>query len=419
MSKINTSDNIDWTWFNTVVNPDTSSVISTLITNIENIGSVIKTLEFGVEEQNQTLVDIEILLYTITGITNTSPHTTISQEDWYDIWLSQGQKSYFSFSINFIIEKVKTNQTGSLNGVITAFNFIMEFILYRHFSTPIPEGYKNSGNKPRLVDNKSEYYTIMTDALYSFLLNNGTGINGIGNNTISNMCSNFTRTTISKYLPIQKWCGCFAPESNITKLAKTEYPNSGSYTNSCDPLCIFPQAIKLVDNVGRNEECDSTLCIISRFDIENANLNGSINLKQNCPCTTKNQACFCIIDSSVESLLNKVQGPNGNSMAEPVTFKQYCPGARCLIEEPNGDFKSIECQNDNPSQTGSINSQTSTTSKQIRPNIWFLLFSIVLVFITLLQCARHIGFEPKFKVKGILKPKVKLSKNTRSYDIIN
>jgi len=51
------------------------------------------------------------------------------------------------------------------------------------------------------------------------------------------------------------------------------------------------------------------------------------------------------------------------------------------------------------------------------PNIWFLLFSILLVFITLIQCARYIGYEPKYKVKGLLKPKIKLPKTVRSTDL--
>ena len=413
MSKINSQDSVNWTWFNTLTQPSTTNVISA----IENIAIIISKLEITEQEKTQTVQDIENLSYSITGITSKSPYSMIPQNEWYNLWLSQNKVTLFSFSVNFIIEKVKTNSTSDLNQILTDFDTLGDFIIERHFSTPIPTGYTNAGNKPRLVDNKSEYYTDMTGALHAFFINGGEGINGMGNSTIQQMCSNFSRTTIANYIPIKNWCGCFAPQSEITKKAKEIYPNSGSYTTACDPLCIFPNAIKVVDSDGSNSKCNSTLCIISKFDVTTADFNGSINLNQNCPCATSGQPCFCVIDSSVESLLNKTKAPNGGSMAEPITFSQFCPGSQCFVEEPNGDLKQIQCQNDNPGQTGNIHGQTDGKNTKILPNIWFLLFSILLVFVTLIQCARYIGFEPKYKVKGVLKPKMKLSKNTRSTNI--
>jgi len=410
MSKINTTDPINWTWFNTITHDD---IQDSVLSSIEVIDKIISKLDITEDETEQLVNDI---IYTITGIDKNSG-SLISQEEWYNIWLSQDKPTRFSFSVNFIIEKVKTNLTNDTSIIVKRFNYISEFILRRYFSTPIPNGYPNSGNKPRLVDNKSIYYTDMTGALHTFFINGGLGLNGVGNNTIQQMCQNFSRTTIANYIPIKNWCGCFAPESKITQQAKSIYPDSGSYTTACDPLCIFPQAIKVVDSDGSNSKCNSTLCIMSKIDIASADLNGSINLNQNCPCASSGQPCFCVIDSSVESLLNKTQGPNGGSMADPVTFKQYCPGAQCFVEEPNGDLTQVKCQNDNPGQTGNISNKTRNINTRMVPNIWFLLFSILLVFITLIQCARYIGYEPKYKVKGLLKPKIKLPKTVRSTDL--
>jgi hypothetical protein len=408
------SEPINWSWFDNVQLPN---VTSDVLNSIFNISNIVSSLVFTAEDKAQTVKDIDNLIYTITGVSVTPPNNLISQEEWYNIWLTQNNVNTFSFSVNFIIQKVKTNQTSDTNAVLSDLDNVCQFILYRHFSTPIPEGYPNAGNKPRLVDNKSEYYTDMTLMIYNFFINGGEGINGIGNNTITEMCSNFTRTTISNYIPIKNWCGCFAPESKLTKEAKAIYPDSATYTAACDPLCIFPGAIKIVDSDGSNSICRSTLCIMSNFDLANADINGVINLEQNCPCSDSSQPCFCVIDSTIESLLNKTRSPNGGSMADPITFKQYCPGAQCYVEQPNGDLKQVQCQNDNPGQTGNIDKRTSGSTSNISNSIWFLFFCIIVVFIMFIQCARYIGFEPKYKVKGLLKPKVKLSKNIRSSDI--
>ena len=418
MSKI-TSETVNWSWF------DNATMINATVNVInacKEMTNIISVLEITADEKTRTIEDIENIIYTLTGLDPTPPHSMITQQEWYNIWLSQGKPDLFSFSLNFLVEKIKTNQTSQTGTIINLLDRITNFILERHFSTPIPSGYPNSGNKPRLVDNKSEYYTDMTTALHSFFINGGSGINGVGNNTIQEMCANFSRTTISQYKPIKNWCGCFAPESVLTQKAKALYPDSGSYTTACDPLCIYPQAIKVVNQLGSsdpgsNSRCNATLCIMSAIDISNADLNGSINLNQNCPCATSGQPCFCVIDSSVENLLNKTRSPNGGSMADPVTFKQYCPGSQCFVEDKNGNLNQIACQTDNPDQTGGISNATSNKGTVVAPNIWYLFISILLVGITLIQCARFIGYEPKYKVSGILEPKIKISKYTRSTDL--
>lgn len=421
MSRINTPDDVNWSEF-TSINFDIGLVQIDILNVLFNIEPIIESLEITEDDKTRTVEDINKLIYTISGVDPDSK-TLISQESWYNIWLSQSRPNLFSFSVNFIIEKIKTNQTSNYSEILNQFDYVANFILERHFGTPIPTGYPNAGNKPRLVDNKSPYYTDMTGALQSFFLNGFSGINGVGNNTINTLCSKFSRSTIAKYMPIQEWCGCFSPDSEITLTAKKLYPESVSYTKACDPLCIYPNAIKIVDgqnsdSPGRNAQCNSTICVISKFDVENADLNGSINLTQNCPCSVKGTGgCFCVIDSSVESLLTKTRAPNGGSMADPVTFKQYCPGSQCFIEEPNGNLKQVTCENDNPGETGKINGATGNIGTVLAPNIWLLFLSLLGIGIAFILCARHIGYEPKFKVKGIFKPKMSLSKNTRSTDL--
>ena len=426
MSRITDPINtIDWSWF-TTLNIDEINITEDVTNVLSDIANVIET-QLTDQEKEETQISTNNLVYGITGINN---NNMVSQETWYNTWLTQSTPNFYSSSLLFIINKVKvTNDQSTLVSFVNKLGLISKFIIIRHFATPIPNSYLQNnapvGTKPRLVDNQSIYYTNMTDTLQSFFLNYPSGLYGIGNDTIGDMCSNFSRSTISNYLPIKEWCGCFSPESTFTTKAKELYPDSSSYTKDCDPLCIYPDAIKIINgptttDYGSNASCKgSTLCVMSKFDLQTADSNGSINLTQNCPCAGPNSTgpCFCVIDSSIESLLNKTKAENGGSMADPITFKQYCPGAECFIADANGNLTQTACQSDNPGETNAITNLTQNMPTVIAPNIWYLLLTILLVGITLIQCARYIGREPKYKVKGLLKPKIKLSKNTRSNDI--
>ena len=424
MSRITEPINeMNWTWF-TNLNEDEISVTD-VSTSISVINNIVGDLSQSQTTNTQTTDDVKLLLNSITGISNGAK---ISQESWYNGWLSQSNPNYYSFSLNAIINIVRADTTINLSNLLVQLDTIMKFVIIRHFSSKIPMSYLNNsapfGTKPRLVDNTSIYYTEMTTHLHSFFLNNQKGMYGIGNNTINDMCANFSRTTIANYDPIKQWCGCFAPESTFTENAKKLYPGSATYTVGCDPLCIYFDAIKAVDNsdstsLGRNVSCNATLCIMSKFDLQTADSNGSINLTQNCPCSTGKATgpCICVIDSSIESLLNKIKAPDGGSMSDPVTFNQYCPGAQCYVSDDNGNLNQVACQSDNPANTNVIHNKTKNIGTVIAPNIWFMFLVILLCGIILIQCARYIGHEPTYKVKGVLKPKMKIPKNTRSSDL--
>lgn len=412
MSKVNSSDSIDWSWFDGLTITYNSEFIKNVVEDITGYTEQLNNNTEVIQETDKTITD---LLYEIIGYDTNG--NILSQTEWYNTWLTQKQINSYASSINFIIVKVKTNLTSETTNLIKQLNYLCEYILERHFSTPIPSGFPNAGNKPRIVNNTSPYYTKMTVTLYNFFYNIGSGVNGIGNDTILEMCANFTRDTISAYTNIKNWCGCFSPDSTFTANALREYPESASYTKACDPLCINPQSIKKVDSDGANSTCDSTLCILSNFNLSLSGTNGPINLNQNCPCANSGNPCFCIIDSSIESLLNKIQAPDGNSMAASVTFNQYCPGSQCYVEGADGSLTQVECLKGNPDKTGEYNSETRNFSTVTTTSVWFLISSIVLAFILFIQCARYIGFEPKYKIKGLIKPKVKLTKNSRSSDI--
>ena len=426
MSRITQPINdMNWKWF-TDLNIDEISVSTDIVNALKTINTIVGDLSQSASANTETVDNVSLLINSIAGVSN---GIMIPQESWYNGWLSQSKPNYYSFSLNAIINIVEVDTTtNNLSNLLIQLDTIMKFVIIRHFAKPIPTSYLNNGatigTKPRLVDNTSIYYTEMTDQLHSFFLNNQKGMKGIGNGTVNDMCANFSRTTISTYVPIKQWCGCFAPESPFTTNAKKIYPGSATYTVGCDPLCRYFDAIKAVDGLdssspGRNVSCDATLCIMSKFDLQTADSNGSINLSQNCPCSTGKTSgpCICVIDISIESLLNKMKAPDGGSMADPITFSQYCPGAECFVSDDNGNLTQTACQSDNPDASNNINGKTKNQGTVIAPNIWFLFLSILLVGITLIQCARYIGHEPTYKIKGVLKPKMKISKNTKSSNL--
>ena len=95
MSKINTTDPINWTWVNTITHDD---IQDSVLSSIEVIDKIISKLDITEDETEQLVNDI---IYTITGIDKNSG-SLISQEEWYNIWLSQDKTTRFSFSVNFI-----------------------------------------------------------------------------------------------------------------------------------------------------------------------------------------------------------------------------------------------------------------------------------------------------------------------------
>lgn len=418
MSRLtNVLGNINWVWFTTAKQKSTTDVLL----SIETIDKIVSSLEFTTQDQQETLTEVNTLLYTMLGIDPNSKKD-IKVIQWYNNWLSQTYPTQFAFNINYIRDKIRVSQTTDVNAYVVSMNVIADYILYKFFGNPIPEPLANAGNYPLIVDNTSNYYTPMLDELYKFFYNGNQGIGGIGNETIQEMCMYFTREQIVGSTPFTKWCGCFSPNSTLTTEALKTAPNAQSYTKQCDPLCINPKTIKLVE--GENDDapytikrCVSDICIIGPEMIQNVDSTGTINFNQACPCASGTQACFCIIDSTVENFLNKAKAPNGGSMAFNVTFNQYCPNSQCYISN-NGVLTQIECNSQNPASSSTIDKSTKKTVTVSR-DLWILALLIIAAGILFVLCARHIGYEPKYKVQGVLKPSASLSKSTSSRTIHN
>lgn len=419
---------LDWSWFVNVREHEfTSEFLSATANAILAANQIINSLVFKEEDKQQLSADYKNILHSITGIIIPRPDSSsaakITTYEWYNTWLNQQNITEYAESILIILNAVRAKQTGDMDDFMGYMRTVSKFIIYRYFSEKIPSGV-NTGKYPLIVDSTSAYYTPVLQSIYNFFYNNNIGIYGIGNETIYDMCINsFTRDAIGNYNPIKEWCGCFSPDDPITIAAKKKYPQSASYSKECDPLCMNPYVIKLSNQKDAsapyiNSGCiGATFCIMTKFSIGNSGFDGIINLEQNCPCA-KNQSCFCIIDTTVEDIINRIRAPNGSSLADPVTFNQYCPGGQCLVTNPKtGEVTEKTCNNDAPNSTNKIHGATVGGNSNVGPNIWMIFLVLLGVGVLFILCARHIGYEPKYKVNGILKSKIKLSKNTRSTDL--
>ena len=403
-------------WFDTITE---SADIDGLVGYINSCVNVLKSTATEDEDSNSIAFTFEILAYEMIGYLPNK--TRVSQESWYNIWASSNS---FNTQVLFLIQEVENKQTGSLKNFYDNLNEIVKFVITRYFSNPIPDVYWTGNGppeKPIITVAPNLRHSPVLDSLYTFFYNGSTGIKGLGNNVFTDMCGSYTREMITKYPYIRKWCGCFSPDDPIAIQAKERYPEQASYTKSCDPICVHISSIKLVDpdKFYEVEPCNSQLCILSKVSLATSDFDGSINLNQTCPCSKENGPCFCIIDSTIEDLLNKTTAPNGSSMAVPITFKQYCPGARCMVlDEETQELTEVECENDNPNYTSIINAERKKDGGK-KPNIsLFFILGIFVVFIVLfVLCARHIVFEPKIKVNNIVKQSNNISKYTRTTDL--
>lgn len=408
-------------WFDTI--EDNYSTIGIKLLISQAVGHF-QDSEVTTEDKVAIGRSSNILLSDMMGF-NLETNERSDQEIWYNTWAASNS---FNSELSLAMVGAETkfaSQKEKFNKLHDSLNRIVDFILIRYFGNPIPGSYWNSTTltpqKPRIVISNDLRYTPVLESLYNFLHFGGTGIKGLGNNTLAQMCQSFTRDKISKIPNIRKWCGCFSPDDPIAIQAKIRYPEQASYTKACDPICVHLSSIKLVDpdNNYDEQQCNSQLCILTKVAITTSEYDGTIKLNQTCPCSRDDGPCFCIIDSTVEDLLNKTTAPNGDSMSEPVTFAQYCPGARCMVEdEETKELTEVECENDNPNHTSVIHTERKKNGGK-RPSTEIFIFiglatSIIILFIL---CVRHIRFEPKFEVKNIVKQSNNISKYTRTTEL--
>ena len=106
-------------------------------------------------------------------------------------------------------------------------------------------------------------------------------------------------------------------------------------------------------------------------------------------------------------------------MASPATFKQYCPGARCMVlDEKTQDLKEVQCENDDPNNTSNINKEREKDGgKRLNFDIIFIIGLFIVFIFLFIMCSRHIEFEPKIKVNNIVKQSNNISKYTTTSEL--
>ena len=408
-------------WFQ---NLSESATIDQLEGYIKVCSVVLGTIGQGTQSSDIKNISI-VLLYRMcgysSGTTTSIAKTRYSQEEWYNSWTASNS---FNTDVLLLLIEVENKQTTSLVNFYDNLNKIIEFIITRYFSNPIPSEYwtgQGEPKKPVIADSSSELFTPMLNSLYKFFYNGSTGMKGLGNNIFTDMCKGYTRESISKNPNVRKWCGCFGPDDPIAIQAAEKHTESASYTKACDPMCIYLPSIKLADPTKNYDlkTCNSQLCILSKASIDTSGGSGTVNFQQNCPCSTENSPCFCIIDSTIEDLLNKTTSPDGGSMAISATFKQYCPGARCMVlDEETQELTEIECENDNPNHTQAIHYETKKDGgKKVNIEIFFVIGIIGTIIVLFILCARHIEFEPIVKINNVIKQSKNITKYTTTSQV--
>jgi hypothetical protein len=392
----------------------------TSITIISNCVTILQNVTLDVNGKAAIKVNFQALMYNMLGITFDGKKLSTTSQ-WYSNWLSGNNYAANLLIIMNMVSSKSTAQFHTFHGYV---NTLVNKVISRYFDEIIPQTYLNGapvGTKPLLVSVGALGYTELLEELYNFLWHGGTGIRGLGNEEIKSICKRFNRDQVTKDPEIQKWCGCFSKNDPVAIHALQKYPEHSSYTKACDPLCIHDSSIKLIDTTTyETKRCNAKLCIMTNASIANSGYKGTISLNQTCPCSVEGEACFCIIDTTIQKILNTTTAPNGGGMSSSAVFKQYCPGARCMVEQYDGSLIETECENDAPSHTNQIHKERITSEANItrsRGDIIFILGIFAGIIILFILCARHIIFEPKIKITNIIKNTPNVSKYTRTTDL--
>ena len=153
---------------------------------------------------------------------------------------------------------------------------------------------------------------------------------------------------ISSNQDIYKWCGCYVNPSGFSV-------SMGQDSKICNPLCTYQETIKSYSiPTGATapvlDACKQTICAIDQVSIKSTDNDGNINFNQICKGCENGGNCTCVIDSSVQGILDKIRtGQDGTQSL--ASFKQVCPNANCYISEPSGGYTPITCNTNNPSNT--------------------------------------------------------------------
>ena len=306
-----------------------------------------------------------------TGNTSEGDYILVANGAGYTLGTSAITKRHLQYFYNFWADENQTrdlreiiNSTGTpdSNGYTSdqGCNFVREYIysiLSNFFCNSLSVFGEN--NYPILGNFQSEN-VLQKEGIYTFLKDIGYGTAPCKEEKVSIMekfCESIMPDNIkdeSLYISsnkdIYKWCGCFVKPSNF--FAHFESEDS----ISCSPLCSNDSSIKIY-KYGKDststiiEPCIQTVCAIDEISIRSTNFRGNILFSQICPGCTVTGNCTCIIDSSVQGILDKIKTDSGNGTQGKVSFKQVCPNANCFLVNSDGTYKKLTCNTDNPSNT--------------------------------------------------------------------
>ena len=204
---------------------------------------------------------------------------------------------------------------------------------------------------------------------------------------------------ISSNQDIYKWCGCYVSPTDFAVV-------KAGISSNCSPLCTNPESIQLYQYADPKSStqvtsisCDQTICAIDEVSIKNLDDQGNINFNQICKGCADGGNCTCIIDNSVQGILDKIITEKGGTQNQ-VNFKQVCPNAECFLFDPrNKSYKELTCNTNNASNTNkdpvlgysgngflrNISEEEKFTSTNYVVFILFCLIFIIFILVSLLS----------------------------------
>ena len=278
---------------------------------------------------------------------------TPSISQFYEFWSSSVNSNNIATIVNNFFN---TGQCANMK----EYN---RWLLIIFFCNTFPQG----SVYPKLTVSNINYNTQSRNLHQYFLSQGGGGLGYCGDPTSIPILESFCKAItpegqnvsvfVSSSPSIYQWCGCY---SGQTPLAETTAQRENDQQRlACNPMCSYTESIKLYRNnsdtgLGDNYQeldCTETLCVIDDVSIKVIDSEGKITFNQICPGCDTSGNCTCIIDTSVQGILDKIVVGDGGSQ-DPVSFNQVCPGAQCYSVNSQGIYTKIKCNTNNNANTG-------------------------------------------------------------------
>lgn len=268
------------------------------------------------------------------GLDTANPSTEVSTSQWISRWTAPATNKPICVDVfkRILNGEGTSSSIGYSAASLDRLQKDFDYMLSKYFS---------AGNKVAVPGQTG--YTAFMDNLFDACRQ----IPGACMLAQTRMCSSCTRADISSNSRMLSLCGCVSPDLNQI------YKTSGygvSFTPECDPLCTQSSAFKLINSTtGAQKQCQSTVCVIDNVSIAAAQstVSGGVQFNQVCPACSlagNSNPCVCIINVSVDGIMERVGGTG--SLSDATVLNQYCPNARCLSVNPmTGEVTTVPCQN--------------------------------------------------------------------------